>query len=821
MIDLAPADRDAALDQLTTDAELRAEVAAVLARAEAHTSPLDSGALPQRAPPATAAAALIGERIGPYTVVRLVGIGGMGAVYEAARADDEYHKRVAIKVVQRGIDSDVTLARFRRERQILASLDHPNIATLHDGGVMADGRPFLVMEYVDGGPITTWCNERSLPLRERLTLFRQVCAAVHHAHRNLVIHRDLKPANILVTHDGTVKLLDFGIAQLVADDGADAADAMPLTRGGVRACTPEYASPEQIRGQVLTTASDIYSLGVVLFELLTGSRPHVVASHALVDIERAVLETPVPRPSTVITGHASAALGAQPLARARQRLRGDLDSIALMALRPEPARRYPSAEALGEDVQHHLDARPVRAQPDWLGYRAAKFVRRNRAVTLISLLAVVALLAGVAITTTEAQRARVAATRATQANLFLTQLLASVHPETGSRDAKVSDVLDAAATRVAHEFARAPDIRADLESVIGESYDGLGRYDDAERHLKAALALRQQTAGADSRAATQDVRKLGRLYLDQGVLDSAGDCFRRALATEEAHHWTGDELYAGSLSDLGSLAHMQGHAAEGERYHRQALALRLRIDGPESDQVAIALTDVGVTVGEQGRLAEAEALHRQALAIVRRNNPQPNERVAGVLATLAGVLDLEGKTAAADSAYRETLALRKAVLGPQHPDYALTLFNYSGFVFDQHRYQEAASYAREILALRGTALPESHPAVAAALQTLGRSLDQLGDHVQASAALTESLDLRRRYNSPDSWVIASGESILGEHYTLVKDYRRAEPLLLDAAGRYQRVIAPADYRNQANRQRLAALYLAWGRPDQAARYTTP
>jgi serine/threonine protein kinase/Tfp pilus assembly protein PilF len=817
LIDLPPGERAAALDQLSgPDLALRADVEAIIAKSERAESSLDRPLIPSLAAAATLAPTLIGQRIGPYTVVRLIGMGGMGAVYEASRADEQYDKRVAIKIVQRDIDSETTLARFRRERQILASLDHPNIATLHDGGVMADGRPFLVMEYVDGAPITTWCSEHALPLRGRLALFRQVCAAVHHAHRNLVIHRDLKPANILVTQDGTVKLLDFGIAQLVSEAATDTASE-PLTRGGARAYTPEYASPEQIRGDTLTTATDVYSLGVVLFELLTGVRPHRLTSRALVDIERAVLETPVPRPSAAVTAE-GAALGPQHLARTRHRLRGEVDSITLMALQQEPARRYASAEAFGQDVQHYLDGEPVRAQPEWFGYRASKFVRRNRAASAATAAALTALVAGVVLATTAAHRARVSETKATQANLFLTQLLASVRPELGSRDAKVSDVLDVAARRVDRDFASAPEVRAELESVIGNSYEGLGRYDEAERHLKNALTLEQRLSGDASTPAITSLSDLGRLYVDRGTLDSARAAFESALALQQSQGIGGDTLRAELLSNLGSLAHSEGHAAESERYHRQALAIRERLGSDSSDDVAVSLTDLGVAIGEQGRVAEAEALHRRALAIARANSAQPNERLAGVLGTLAAELDMEGKTAAADSAYRETLAMQKQVLGADHPDYALMLFNYSGFVFDQKRYQDAADYSREVLALRGKTLDESQPAVAGALQTLGRSLDQVGDHHGGEAALMESLALRKKYNPADSWVIPSGESALGEHYTLTHDYPRAESLLLHAQQALTHELGANDGRTVRNTKRLVALYTAWRKPGAAAEW---
>src|ERR1700722_7811528 len=368
---------------------------------------------------------LVGKRLGPYEVVRVIGMGGMGAVYEGVRAD-QYRKRVAIKLVQGGLDSELTIARFRRERQILANLEHPNVATLLDGGVTPDGRPFLVMEYVEGDPITAWCDPRRLSVDARLALFRPVFAPVQYAHKNLVVHGDIKPGNILVTADGTAKLLDFGIAKLLGTGAGD--DALPLTRGDARPFTPEYASPEQIRGDALSTASDVYSLGAVLFELLAGRRPHVVTSRALVDIMRAVLEVPVPRPSSVVTADAAEQRGERSAARLRRRLQGELDNIALVALRPEPERRYASAGALSEDVRRELTGLPVEAHGDWAGYRLRKFVGRNRTGVAASLLVVVALIGGVITTADQAHRARAAQMRAERVNGFLRTLLSSGRP---------------------------------------------------------------------------------------------------------------------------------------------------------------------------------------------------------------------------------------------------------------------------------------------------------------------------------------------------------------------------------------------------------
>jgi eukaryotic-like serine/threonine-protein kinase len=335
------------------------------------------------------------QRIGAYRLLSELGRGGMGAVYLAERADDEYRRRVAIKLIRRGMDSDEILRRFRHERQILASLDHPHIARLLDGGTSADGLPYFVMEHIEGEPLTDYCDRRRLSVTARLQLFRDVCAAVHYAHQSLVVHRDLKPSNILVTNDGAVKLLDFGIAKLLF-----ASELTPLslrqTAPGVRLMTPEYASPEQVRGETVTTASDIYALGVILYELLTGRRPYRLTRRSLHEVERIVCEQEPERPSTAISRVEAEVDGAGELhalatpesvsltregspERLRRRLRGDLDNIVLRALSKEPARRYGSAEQFSEDLRRHLTGLPVIARPDTFGYRSGKFIRRHKA----------------------------------------------------------------------------------------------------------------------------------------------------------------------------------------------------------------------------------------------------------------------------------------------------------------------------------------------------------------------------------------------------------------------------------------------------------
>ena len=343
---------------------------------------------------------LIGRQIGPYRILSEIGRGGMGAVYLAERADDAYQKKVAVKLLKRGMDRAAILRRFRHEREILARLDHPHIARLLDGGTTADGLPYFIMEYVEGVPIDAYCDRQSLPVRERLKLFRTVCAAVHYAHQNLIVHRDLKPGNILVTADGTVKLLDFGIAKVLhPGPGAQAMASHDTAR---RPMTPAYASPEQVRGEAITTASDVYSLGVLLYELLTGQRPYALSGHVPHEMEQAICQAEPERPSAAARRNG----GGHGAPSGWKDLAGDLDNILLMALRKEPARRYASVEQFSEDVRRHLEGLPVIARRDTGWYRATKFIRRNKVGVGAAACALAALLAGMAATAWQARLAR-------------------------------------------------------------------------------------------------------------------------------------------------------------------------------------------------------------------------------------------------------------------------------------------------------------------------------------------------------------------------------------------------------------------------------
>ncbi|HYE94626.1 MAG TPA: serine/threonine-protein kinase, partial [Rubricoccaceae bacterium] len=473
------------------DTDIRREVAALLTQHVAETGLLDRPALARHADGEAHADPRLGQRVGPWRLDAPLGRGGMGAVYRAVRADESFTQHAALKLMHAGGDADFR-PRFLRERALLAGLDHPGVARLLDGGVTPDGVPYLAMELVDGEPITAHADRHRLGVEERLRLFLQACEAVAYAHRNLVVHRDLKPAHVLV--DGRserpqVKLLDFGIARLLSSDEA------LLTRTGPGPMTPAYAAPEQLLGQPVTTATDVYALGVVLYELLAGRRPYDVGSLTAAQAERVVCGTEPPRPSAV----------APP--ERRRALRGDLDTIVQKAMAKEPARRYPSADALADDLRRSLDGLPVEARPATAGYRLGRFVRRHRAGVLAATAVVAGAVALVAFYTARLTAERDRALRATEVAqsetaraeavaAFLEQILRApnaswyVEGEAKGPDTPVRAVLDEAARRVDRDFAAQPDLQADLHHLLGDTYNALGLEEEADRHHVRVLAIR-------------------------------------------------------------------------------------------------------------------------------------------------------------------------------------------------------------------------------------------------------------------------------------------------------------------------------------------
>ncbi len=734
----------------------------------------------------TAQPSRAGQIVGAYKLESEIGRGGMGAVYLASRADEAYDKKVAIKLIKRGLDTDEIVRRFRYERQILAGLEHPNITRLLDGGSTDDGLPFLVMDFVDGQPLNKFADERKLTVRDRLQIFLQICSAVAYAHQSLVIHRDLKPSNILVTDDGSPKLLDFGIAKLTATDGVD--QTLEKTANAFQALTPEYASPEQVGGMPVTTASDIYSLGVILYELLTGHRPFTFKTRTADEVNRILTDTSPTKPSSVCRMRGLNVEMQNPQSVVRT-LQGDLDNIVLLAMRREAERRYSSVEQFAADIRRYLDGLPVIAREDTFSYRASKFVKRNKAGVAAGVGIAASLIGGLIASSRQAKvaarqrdRARKEARKAEKVNLFLQQMLSSADPRVAGRDLRVTDTLKMAAESIETEFARQPEIAADLHTTVGLTYLGLGDLGPAEHHLKAALDLRLDLFPRRSVEAALSLQNYAKLLQIKGDLKGAEPLFREALSTIADREGKDSVVVAGVLDDLGYVQAFTGKTESSIELYTRALAIKRRALGEDHADVAGVMAKIGNVYSMMGRHDLSEPLHRDSLRILRRVHPPDHPDIALTMINLVRSI-LPRRPDEAEALSREAIVMRKKLLGDDHPDVAWSLYNLAYVLISREKLDEAEHYALEALARRGPNLPDEHPVVSSAYLLLGRTLLARGKVKDALIAFETCLELREKTLPGDHWLIATTRSFIGEVLVLLGDVTTGIRLLRESSER--------------------------------------
>ncbi len=803
------------------DDALYKEVCALLAADDAPHSLLEGRAIDAVEPPRSGELPE-GTRVGPYRVVGVIGTGGMGAVYLAERADGQFEQRVALKLIKRGMDSDLILARFHAERRILARLQHPNIATLLDGGMSEEGLPYFTMEYVDGRPINEYCDENRLTVEERLDLFQSVCAAVQYAHGSLVVHRDLKPSNILVTRDGHVKLLDFGIAR-VLDDDEDG-----LTRSGQRVMTPAYASPEQVRGEPVTTATDVYSLGVVLYELLCGRHPHRDTTSTPAELERAIAETAAERPSRFPSRLDATRAAASPesVANARRltpsrlqrRLEGDLDNICLTALRKEPERRYASVSQLLEDIRLHLQGRPVSARPDTVRYRFGKFVRRNRAgvaavSTLIVLVAVMTTLYTTRLAR-ERDRARLEAAKAAEVSRFLTSLFEAADPYTSRGETVTArEMLDRGSERVRTELGDQPDVLADMLETIGMAYGNLGVLDEAVDLLKEAYALRVKVDGESSRKAVETTVRLTEVLVGTGAYAEAESIGTHAVAVSRQ---MGDRTaLCAALGSLAQAVNYQGRFDDAEGMYRESIRIRSQILPPDSADASPVVNNFALMMHEMSRYAEADTLFRRALGAQEKiyglRHPETNTTRYNYAQLLAD----EGYLTRACTMWEQVLATDRQLFPPGHPSIAFTLSAYGRSLARIGSYEEAIELQREALDIRRRNHGDEHPDVAYSLGALGRVLQDQAYYEEADRCYREAYGIQSRVN-PGHPILGALMNDRGALCYEIGDYATADSLL-EASLVYQRSLANGEERNamSVSLVRRADVLLAMGRVDEA------
>jgi len=608
--------------------------------------------------------ALVGERFGAYVLDRVLGRGGMGAVYLGRRADGAFEHDVAIKTIPSGLASAQVLERFGRERAILARLNHPGIARLLDGGAGPRGVPFVVMELVTGAPITRYAADTHAGLRRRLELFLELCDAVEFVHRNLVVHRDLKPGNVLVAADGHVKLLDFGIAKLA--DQFEAQDAPTAT--GQRMMTPEYASPEQVLGLPVTTSTDIYALGVLLYELLTGERPLRFSSTSPFELAQEIVSrTPAPPSEAAGRGASAGGQAPEPAGYAR-RLRGDLDRIVMMAMRKEPDRRYPSVAALASDVRAWLAGRPVAAQTDTWGYRARKAVGRHPVASGAALLVGATVIGFTTLTVRQSRVIReerdhavVAARRATATSGFLVKLFEAADPrEPGTRNLTAFELLQAGVKHLRADTTLTPEVRADLFLTLGLSLSNLEAFDAGIESLRASIAESERAYGRDSLETAERLHRLGDVLRRANRLDEALVNLTEAIEIRRRHQAGDSYEIADSYNNLAVLAIAMGQYVESERLQLESVAMHARL---AADQ-GVPINNLALLERRQGRYAEALALATRAYDILQKTEDRDSARLARL--NIARIRKAMGDVDGAEQLYEAVLGPARAELGPAH-----------------------------------------------------------------------------------------------------------------------------------------------------------
>ncbi len=807
-----PAERDAFLAIACSDRpDLLAEVNAMLvADAHAQQSHTSLGAAAPEllralsSDETVAHDAQAGLRLGPWRLLREIGRGGMGAVYLADRDDGEYAQQAAVKLVRPGWDVGELLQRFRAERQILATLNHPNIARLLDGGVSADGKPYLVLEYVEGSEIGRYCNALKLSIDARLRLFLTVCEAVTHAHRRLVVHRDLKPSNILVDGSGQVKLLDFGIAKLLQSDAS-------ITASASRIFTPEYAAPEQVRGEAVTTAVDVYALGLLLYELLTGCRPYGATASTPAAYEQAILTQEPQKPSRAAVeadGESAARAAARSLdpAHLSAQLRGDLDAIVLKALRKEPELRYEAVAAFADDVQRYLDRSPVLARRGNLRYRVTRFLQRHALASGLIAIAIISLVAGFAVALWQAEHARAEASKSRAALEFMTGLFTLADPVAAQGERITArELLTTGSQRIREQLLDQPAARAELLRAMGDAYRGLGLYDEAlpildeaartaddpsgamlshaialhqlgryDEALKELLALRETQMSrrpTDIDFVSQIDLRIAVTYLSMNKLDEAGDLYARVLKVQRERHG-------------------EDHRNTQEIMLRYASWLVLR-----------------------GRSRDAHPLTGAVVASVRAQQPRDNEFFARALGAHAMVVSNTGPYSEAEALRREEYALTLKIFGDEHPYTLSSRSNLATVLYSEQRFEEALSLFEGVLRGRRQQLSGDHPLLALVANHVANSLVALGRAEEARQYADEALHIRMAVFGDKHRNTAMSLRTLANVEFETGNLAEAEPLFVRAIASMEAALGPTSSTLVGPLNELARVRIARGTPE--------
>ncbi len=654
----------------------------------------------------------IGKTFGKYKIEKLIARGGMGLVYLGMR-DDEVKQQAAVKIINPGVASGIVIKRFQTERQTLANLNHPNISRLLDGGLTDDGIQFLVMEYIEGIPIDEYCDNNKLKIKERLKLFLKVASVVQYAHQNLVVHRDLKPGNILITKEGEPKLLDFGIAKILSPEDGIIETA---THGSGWNLTPEFASPEQIKGEVITTTSDVYSLGVILYKLLTGHSPYKIKSRFYSDVRQIITQTEPLKPSEIIyqvvekeSDDNGIEINPDSISKTREinvdklhkKLVGDLDNIVSMAIRKEPERRYASVDNFADDIKRYLNDRPVNAHRDSLIYKSKKFIKRNKTAIIPTAIIFILINLGLAgvlwqghLAAKERDAAKIEAEKANKIKSFLLNMISAPDPTKDGRDVKVIDVIEEASSKLSFELGNHPQIEAEIRTMLGNTYQNLGIYDSAETELTKALDLNKKIYGGNSKETAMSLKNIGLIYHYKGDYEKAEEYYQKSLGMFKSVETNPSFERALVLDAYGSLMTDRGEYEKAEKITEEALQIAETVKGSEDPDVAEIQNNLATSYNYLNKLDLADSLYKESLRVFRKVYGNFHIRVSSSLNNLAFINIFKKEHKQALPLLEEALNIKIVVLGNDHPDLINAYSNVGSTYFNIDDYNNAEKYMK-------------------------------------------------------------------------------------------------------------------------------
>jgi len=784
--------------------------------------PLDRTELTQAMSPEETSGTVIGR----YHLLQKIGEGGMGEVW-LAEQKEPVRRRVALKLIKAGMDTREVVARFESERQALALMDHPAIAKVLDAGSTPQGAPYFVMEYVAGVPITTYCDNHRLSTRDRLELFMHVCEGVQHAHQKAIIHRDLKPSNILVTAvDGhpAPKIIDFGVAKALTQKLT--ADTM-FTRVGAMIGTPEYMSPEQAlsSGEDIDTRTDVYSLGIIFYELLAGVHPIDLRKVAFEEFLRRLREDDPPKLSTKFRAQDPAT--STDLARKRhteppalvKQMRGDLDSIALKALEKDRARRYGSPSDFALDIARYLNNEPVLAVPPSVAYRTRKFARRYRVALITACAFALVLIAAAVISIRQSIRANREAAVAQAVNDFLQNDVlaqASASKQAGPSakpdpDLKVRTALDRAAQRITGKFDRQPEVEASIRDTMGQTYVDLGLYPEARKQLERALDLHRRLLGAENPKTIKTMSRLGRTAMLQGKYPEAETLLGQAMEIERrvlgpAHP---DTLY--SMNNLANVYYSQGKYPQAEALDSQTLEIRRRVLGPEHPDTLSSMNNLASVYYSQGKYPQAEALDSQTLEMMRRVLGPEHPETLTTMVNLANVYSSQGKYPQAEALDSQTLEIQRRVLGPEHPDTLTMMNSLAADYSSQGKYAQAEALFSQTLEIQRRVLGPEHPETLGSMGNLADVYDYQGKYAQAEALYSQTLGIARRVLGPEHPNTLGFLTDFASMYQHQGKYALAQTYAAQALAGRRHALGPEHPDTMASAADLALAYISQGK----------